>query len=220
MDILSSVEKLNSLLPLKARQDQLSVPLKKLHWKVLSTLVEQGRAPNTQELAHVLGDENYHESLQRLGADDLIVLDSEGKLPIGAYPVTLESTAHEILVNGNTIHAMCALDALSVAPMFVTEVEINSVCHVTQTPIHIRMRAGLIVYAQPSTDLIVGIRWQNPSAVAAHSLCMEMVFLKDRHTAEVWQNGDADNISLYTLPETVAFGEAFFLPLLENSARE
>jgi mercuric reductase len=66
----------------------------------------------------------------------------------------------------------------------------------------------------PSAEVTVGIRWQMPSAVAAHSMCMEMVFLKDRQTAEAWQNGDTENISLFSLPEAVAFGETFFLPLM------
>ena len=210
-----SLEKLNALLPLKARQDQLPVELKKLHQKILFILVGQGRTPDHAELADMVGEENIDESLQRLSADDLIVLDSDGKLPVGAYPVTVENTPHSIRVNGNTIHAMCALDALSVAPMFSVEVVIDSVCHVSQTPVHIHMQGSKILESQPSTDVTVGIRWQDPSATAAHSLCLEMIFLKDRETAERWQGGDTDNISLYSLSETVEFGKAFFLPLLD-----
>ena len=190
--------------------------MKDLHQKVLFTLVELGRAPTSSEIAEVLGEGNIDESLRRLGADDLIVLDGETRLPAGAYPVTIESTPHLILVNGNTIHAMCALDALSVAPMFDATVVIDSVCHVLKTPIRIHMQASNITEVQPSTDITVGIRWQNPSAVAAHSLCMEMIFLEDRKIAETWQGGDTDNISLYTLSEAVEFGEAFFLPLLKR----
>ena len=111
---------------------------------------------------------------------------------------------------------MCALDALSVAPMFDIEVVIDSACHVSQTPVHIHMQGCNILEAQPSTDVTVGIRWQDPSATAAHSLCLEMIFLKDRKIAETWQGGDTDNISLYSLNEAVEFGKAFFLPLLNK----
>lgn len=215
MDIHASTERLNSLLPLKARQDGLPLSLQRLHQQILFSLVELGRAPTSEEMVEVLGEKNIQEGLQRLGAADLIVLDRADKFPVGAYPVTLENTPHKIHVNGHTIHAMCALDALSVAPMFDAEVVIDSVCHVTQAPIHLCMQGVHIVDAQPSTNITVGIRWQNPSIVAAHSLCMEMIFLKDRKTAEAWQHGDVDNISLYDLPEAVAFGKAFFLPLLE-----
>jgi mercuric reductase len=179
------------------------------------TLVGQGRTPDGLELAKLVGEGNIDESLQRLSADDLIVLDSKGKRPVGAYPVTLENTPHTILVNGNTIHAMCALDALSVAPMFNTEVVIDSVCYVSRSPVHIYMQGSNIVEAQPSMDVTVGIRWQDPSAVAARSLCLEMVFLKDQKTSKTWQGSDVDNMSLFTLPEAIEFGKAFFLPLLD-----
>jgi hypothetical protein len=76
------------------------------------------------------------------------------------------------------------------------------------------MQGSSILEVQPGADVTVGIRWQMPSAVAAHSMCMQMVFLKDRQTAQAWQHGDTDNISLFTLPEAVMFGKGFFLPLL------
>lgn len=214
MDIQAAVNKLNSQLPLKARQDLLPAALKTGHQNVLVSLVKQGRPPSHDELKVQLGVENIEDSLQRLGSDDLVVLGTDGKHLVGAYPVTIENTAHKIRVNGNTIHAMCALDAVSVAPMFDTEVIIESTCCVSKTSITIHMQGSKILEAQPTEGVMVGIRWQMPSGAAAHSMCMEMVFLKDRQTAETWQNGDTENVSLFTLSEAVAFGKAFFLPLL------
>jgi hypothetical protein len=43
---------------------------------------------------------------------------------------------------------------------------------------------------------------------------MEMVYLKDKATAEAWQQEDIDNISIYSLDDAVEFGAAFFNPLL------
>jgi mercuric reductase len=215
MSIQEAVERLNSQLPLKARQNQLSPALKAAHQKVLTSLVEHGRPPRDDELKSVLGEESLADSLRQLGADDLVVLDAQGKHAVGAYPVTSEQTPHKITVNGHIIHAMCALDAISVAPMFNTSVLIESSCHVTQTPVTVQMQDSDILEAAPSAEVTVGIRWQMPSAVAAHSMCMEMVFLKDRQTAEAWQDGDTENTSLFTLPEALAFGEAFFLPLMD-----
>jgi hypothetical protein len=215
METQAAVDRLNSQLPLKARQDKLSPQLKTAHQNVLYSLVKQGRPPTEEELAQQLGEDNVQAGLRTLGEADLIVLDAEGKHPLGAYPVTVETTPHKITVNGNTIHAMCALDAVSVAPMFDAEVHIESTCHVSNTPITIRMQGDNILDAQPSSDVTVGIRWQMPSGAAAHSMCMEMVFLKDSQAAEAWQDADTDNISLFSLPEAVAFGKAFFLPLLD-----
>jgi len=214
MDIKTAVNKLNALLPLKARLEKLSPNLKALHKQVLYSLVNQGRPPTRDELNNVLGEECVESSLEKLGSDDLIVLDVEGRLAVGAYPVTIEKTQHKVLVNGHNIYAMCALDAVSVAPMFGVETVIQSRCHVSQTLITIRMHGSDILEALPTADITVGIRWKMPSAVAAYSMCMEMVFLKDRKTAMAWQNGDNQNISLFSLSEAVDFGRGFFRPLL------
>jgi len=216
MEIKEAVHRLNTLLPLKARQDKLPVTLKNLHQKVLLTLVEQGRQLTHDEIKTVIGNDNIIESVQRLGSDDLVVLGNDKQQIVGAYPVTTEVTSHKITVHKHTIYAMCALDAVSVAPVFNADVVINSVCHISQTPIRIKMIGCDVIEAQPSMDVMIGIRWQNPTSVAAHSLCMEMVFLKDRKTAENWKKSDTNTISIFTLNESVAFGKAYFLPLLND----
>ena len=215
MNIQSAVERLNSQLPLKSRQEQLPASLKVTHLHILYTLVKEGRVPDRHELQEILGEENLEMGLQRLRQDDLIVLDADNKWPVGAYPVTLESTPHILSISGHSIHAMCAIDAVSVAPMFDAEVRIASRCHQSQTPIIIHMHGSNVKKVEPTSDVKVGVRWQMPSAVAAHSMCMEMVFFKDNASAVEWQGGDSDNISLFTLPEAVEFGMGFFLPLLD-----
>ncbi|TDY01123.1 alkylmercury lyase family protein [Thiohalophilus thiocyanatoxydans] len=213
MDIQAAVARLNRQLPLKARQAQLSPALKNLHQAILHGLIEYGRVPTGPELDTVIDKEARAAGLRRLGEADLIVLDRKGQWPVGAYPLTSEPTPHQLSVNGHTLYAMCALDALSVAPMFDETVSISSVCHVNHTPVRIQMQGDTLCDARPD-DAIVGIRWQMPSAVAAHSMCMEMVFLENRATAKQWQDSDTDNISLFTLSEAVAFGKGFFLPLM------
>ena len=213
MDSHAAVARLNRQLPLKARQAQLSPVLKKLHQAILRGFIEHGRVPTGPELDSVMEGEALEAGLRKLGEADLIVLDKTGRWPVGAYPLTSEHTAHRITVNGHSLYAMCALDALSVAPMFDETVSISSGCHVNHTPVRIQMQGDAILDARPD-DAIVGIRWQMPTAVAAHSMCMEMVFLENRATAERWQGGDTENISLFTLPEAVAFGKGFFLPLM------
>ena len=215
MKIQAALKRLNTQLPLKARQDKLSPALKVVHQKVLSSLIMQGRPPDEDDLKVILGGADMQTSLHRLGADDLIVLDAAGKHLLGAYPVTLEDTPHKLSVNGHLIHAMCALDAVAVAPLFATEVLIESTCYLSRTPIIIHMRGDSILEVQPTAAVTVAVRWQMPSAVAAHSMCMEMVFFRDRAGAEAWQGGDMEKTSLFTLPEAVAFGKAFFLPLLD-----
>ena len=145
-----------------------------------------------------------------------MVLGSGDTQAVGAYPMTVEDSPHRLKVNGQPVNAMCALDALSVGPMFDADVDIESRCHMTGEPIRIRQVGTRISKAEPSPEIRVGVRWQNPTACAAHSMCLEMVFLKDEPTALSWQDGDTDNVSLFTLDEAVQFGAGFFNPLVRE----
>ena len=52
----------------------------------------------------------------------------------------LRDAQHVVEVNGHKVNAMCALDALSVAPMFKVETNIKSSCAITGTPVSILMQ--------------------------------------------------------------------------------
>lgn len=215
MDINKAVERLNSQLPLKSRQDRLSQDLKLAHQNVLRSLVNYGRLPTKTELTQLLGKDRVDSSIHKLAKDDLVVLDKEGVNIAGAYPVTNETTPHQITVNRHTIFAMCALDAVSVAPMFNADVQIESRCHVTHDAVTITMRDDELLMVLPSQDIRVGVRWQMPTGAAAHSICLDMVFLLNEQVALEWQKGDTEYYSLFTLPDAVEFGKGYFKPLLD-----
>ncbi len=213
--VSESVLRLNQLLPLKARQDQLSPVLKTLHRAVIQSLVMRGHPPSRAEVATLLGaDDQVDAALAALGSDDLIVLSADRRDILGAYPVTSEITPHQLHVNGWQIHGICALDSLAVGPMFESRVDIRSRCRVTGETVVIKQDGERILETHPPTTR-VGVRWQMPSADgAAHSLCMEMVFLQDDAAAAVWHGGDLKNHSVYPLDHAVAFGARYFRPLL------
>lgn len=213
MSVSDGVDHLNKLLPLKARQDALDSAVRNLHHEILHSFVTTGRPLSRAQIAARSGADNVDEMLSQLAADDLVVLSADRQKITGAYPFTIEERVHHVNVNGQDVYAMCALDALSIAPMFDASTRILSRCHVTGTPVEIMINADRILLAIPD-ELHVGIRWQATSGCAAQSLCMEMVYLKDAVTAQQWQQQDPDNISIYTLDQAVEFGAAFFRPLL------
>ena len=110
----------------------------------------------------------------------------------GAYPVTTENTPYVIHVNRQTVHATCALDALSVGPMFGVPLTIESRCRVTDSAIHIELDGERII-AAPPPSVRVGVRWQAPSGSAAHGLCMETALLRDQEAAGRCHGGDLGN---------------------------
>jgi hypothetical protein len=234
-DLFGALKRLNDLLPLKKRQQALSKPLAHVHRLILRSLAEQGRPLSTEEIAAVLGSRTSAlHALAVLSHEDLIVLDTpvvkdeasrrlrlenpDGKI-VGAYPMTTEKTPHRVMVggqNGQEIHAMCAVDALAISPMFGVETCIDTKCHATGEALYICQKGKEILAARPSADIRVGIRWQKVSTCAAHTLCTEMAFLKDGPTAANWKTKDPDVIELFRLPEAVEYAAAFFLPLLED----
>ena len=209
----ADLDHLNQLLPLKARQDALDPVLRDLHREVLLSFAATGRPLTRAQIAAQAGDERVDEVLERLAADDLIVLSGDRKEVTGAYPFTIEQRVHRVNINGHDACAMCALDALSIAPMCNASTRILSQCQVTEMPVEIQMNADKVLSAMPA-DVHVGIRWQSTSGCAAKNLCMEMVYLKDASIAEAWKQQDPDNISTYPLDQAVKFGAAFFKPLL------
>lgn len=214
IEIQSAVARLNSQLPLFERQQALPAEVVGIHRGILESLARRGRPLSREEIAEQLSDNDVDAALERLGADDLVVLAEGGAEAVGAYPMSVEDTPHRLTVDGVPVNAMCALDALSVGPMYDADVQIESRCHISGEPIRIHQKGDVIVEARPSPEVRVGVRWQNPTACAAHSMCLEMVFLKDGPTALGWQDGDTENISVFTLDEAVAFGAGFFKPLL------
>ena len=234
-DLFGALQRLNDFLPLKKRQQALPKPLATIHRMILRSLAEQGRPPSTEEIAAVLGSRvSALQALAVLSSNDLIVLNTpvvrdevgrrlslenpDGKI-IGAYPMTTEKTPHRVMVGGKygtEIHAMCAVDALAISQMFGVETCIDSKCHATGEAIYICQKGREILAARPTPEIRVGIRWQKVSTCAAHTLCTEMVFLKDAATAANWKAKDPEAIELFTLPEAVEYSAAFFLPLLEE----
>ncbi|MBI5589436.1 MAG: alkylmercury lyase family protein [Deltaproteobacteria bacterium] len=214
--VTEAVERLNHLLPLKSRQEKLPEDVRSVHRGILKGFVTLGRPLNREEILALLHATDFETGLKRLSGDDLVVLDSDGKNVIGAYPMTSEKTAHRLTVSQVTVNAMCALDALSVSPMFGHEVTINSHCCITGDPIVIHQKNRRILAAKPSEDVHVGVRWQSTCGCAAHSLCMEMVFLRDETVARTWQGDNADSCWIFPLPEAVEFGAAFFTPLMND----
>jgi hypothetical protein len=71
----------------------------------------------------------------KLAVEDLAHFDADGSVAV-AYPFSGRPTSHRVLIDGHSVHAMCAIDALGIAPMFdrtsvvssrdpITEVEIS-----------------------------------------------------------------------------------------------
>lgn len=213
MSSQAALQRLNNLLPLTERQQVLPIALIQLHQTILLRWFETGSPPTFAELARRWPELGLLEALAQLNRDDLIVL-ADARTIIGAYPLTLEETPHQVRANGHILRAMCAIDALAISPLYGQPTQIESRCRMTDTPILLRQDGNMIIEAQPSRAIQVGIHWQPPQSCAAHSLCREMVFLADAAAAAAWQAIAPSQRDRLTLAEAIELGDTFFAPLL------
>ena len=175
--------------------------------------MESGRILTHQEIAFLFDDANA--VINELVAKDLVICDENNNLS-GAYPFTMEQRPHKVTINGFTVHAMCALDALAVSPMFDLPTDIESQCDISKMPIHIIQHGKVLHNTDDLHDVYFAINWNAASAVSccADSLCSEMIFIKGHSLAEQWLEVDNCNRELFTLTDAIDFAAAFFAPLL------
>ena len=211
--IETALNRLDAILPLLSGLQALSNEDASLYCKLLNSYVEQGRTLYRDEVANVVG--NAEQSLNNVVDSKLIVLDSEGN-PSGAYPFTSQEREHKVHINGVTVHCMCALDALSVSPMFNKPTVIDSECRVTGDSIHIEQNGSS--FSDGTLDAWFGINWGAAAddMVCAESLCLEMMFLANEEIATKWLAESPATREIFDLPSAVEFAAAFFVPLAEN----
>ena len=179
--VVNAVERLNKILPLAARRQQLDRELADVYQNILHSYVELGRSLNKNEIAEQVQD--IDKAIECLRDNDMVVFDDEGE-PTGAYPFTMEQREHEVIINGHSLHSMCALDALAISPMFGLETRINSRCHVSSKPVDLRQYRLDIIDADMHDDVFFGINWNSAANnCCATSLCTEMIFLKGNSIA-------------------------------------
>ncbi len=206
------LERLTAIIPLAAHQAALPPSWRAAHRAILAGYAADGRPPRRADIAAMPGIDDVGALLERLAGDDMVVCDDAGEIA-GVYPFTSEATPHSVAVGSTVVQAMCAVDALSVAPMFQTITRIDSRCAVSDLPIQVAMDGMSVTQCTPA-EPVIGIHWADPCGHTAHSLCRQMLFLADAATAEKWRSDAPDARRLYTLRQAVDLGAAFFVPLL------
>ncbi|MHB8763883.1 MAG: organomercurial lyase [Deferrisomatales bacterium] len=169
MTVDEGVKRLQGISPLQARQAALPEAVRRLHRRVLTAFAATGAPPTAAACAEVVGPGAVAGALAALAAGDLVVRGGDGAIQ-GAYPFTLSATPHRVTLGGHTVHAMCALDALAIAPMFAAATVVESACEVTGEPVRIEQAGMEVVGASPGGAIHVGIRWGEAQGAAANSL--------------------------------------------------
>jgi mercury(II) reductase len=184
---------------------------------LLQYYVEHGRSPTQDALARHTGlsETAIMASLEELRRRDLAVLD--GVEIVGAYPFTNRDTGHTVTLNGRTLNAMCAVDALGIGAMTESDIAVVSPCYHCGAPIRIVTRDRGRALAEFAPDTAVAwLSVQYEGGCAASSLCtVTAFFCSDEHLA-AWRSKRPANEPGFRLSmeETLEAGRAIFGPIL------
>ena len=183
---------------------------------------EYGRAPAVADLArHAgVGEAEVRESLLRLRERDLVVLDAHAEIIEGAYPFTERDTGHRVRIDGRTVNAMCAVDALGAGDMSACDVEIESRCRSCGAPVRITTRetGRALDEVRPHTAVVwLGLRYEG--GCAARSLCTVTSFFCTDDHLDVWRREQKSEPPGARLSVAEAFeaGRAIFRQSLTNT---
>ena len=123
---------------------------------LLQLYAEHGRAPTPSALAKRAGlsEEAVRALLEELRRRDLVVLD--GDMIVGAYPFTDRDTGHRVTLDGRTLTAMCAVDALGIGAMTDQDISIVSRCRHCGAPVRIttQERGRALADVEPTTAVV------------------------------------------------------------------
>jgi alkylmercury lyase len=190
-------------------------------WRTaLRLYAELGRAPSIADLAATvdIAVDKLVALLNDLESRDLIGLDRAPERIRLAYPFTEAETEHRVELNGRTLRALCAIDALGVAAMYGFDTAITSPCRHCGEIVHVKTAAaGRELASVYPSDSIVWYDFAYDSSAAA-SCCPSIAFFCSPSHLQLWQEAPANprvGVGL-SMGEALEVGRAIFGPILST----
>ncbi|WP_274536127.1 organomercurial lyase [Streptomyces sp. CB03234] len=186
---------------------------------VLRAFATHGRAPTEAELTAAA--EPYGVPVDRvlaaLSAADHLSVDARGRIR-AAYPFSPVPTAHRVrIAGGPEVWAMCAVDALGIAPMLGRDVEIRSADPVTGQAVTVAFRDGTAVWEPPSA--VVLARTGSCAGPAVDVCCGTLNFFAGPASARRWADDHPEvPVEILGHDRAEALGRDVFGPLLGGPA--
>lgn len=200
-----------------ARRERVRGADRELYLWILRQFATNGRPGGSAirgEVARIGLD--YDTAKATLAREDLVHFDREGEVTV-AYPFSGPPTAHRVRFStGTEAYAMCALDALGIAPMFEQEIEIASRDPCTGEEIRARVLPSGEAEWQPESAVVVaGIGASDGDSCAC---CPVLNFFASAENAERWLvEHPSVRGEVVSMPEAAEAGGAVFGDVLGPS---
>ena len=202
----------------QARRSRLSDSERALYFWILRRFADGGRPPREEfgREAERLGLEPQ-PALATLRREDLVHLGGDGEVTV-AYPFSGLPTAHRVrFPNGQEAFAMCAIDALGIAPMLDQPIEITSRDPLSDEPFHAKLSPDGSASWQPDTAVVVaGV--DDRHADSCSGCCPVLNFFASTENAERWLNEHPQvRGEVITIEDAIAAGRAIFADVLTEN---
>lgn len=200
-----------------ARRARLTDPERELYFWILRRFAWSDRPTSSEirERAAQLQVE-VENALATLAREDLVHRGSDGEITV-AYPFSGPPTAHRVrFPDGHEAYAMCAIDALGIAPMFQQQVEIRSRDPLSDAVFQAKVAPDGGATWEPDTAVVVaGVL--DPQGDSCSGCCPVLNFFVSEDSAERWL-GEHPHISgqVITVEDAVASGRAVFGNVFEE----
>jgi Alkylmercury lyase len=169
-----------------ARRARLDDSERELYFWILRRFATSDRPSGAEiaEAAERLGIDG-ERTLESLAREDLVHLGPDNEISV-AYPFSGRPTAHRIrFATGHEVDAMCAVDALGIAPMFDEPIEIVSLDPITDDEIRVRLApSGAGAWQPESAVVVAGALGRDQDGCV--SCCPVLNFFASADSAERW----------------------------------
>jgi hypothetical protein len=201
-----------------ARRARLTDSERELYFWILRQFRTTGRPRDgeVREAAERLGMD-AERALETLAREDLVHRGSDGEITV-AYPFSGSPTAHRVrFPGGQEVDAMCAIDALGIAPMFGEPIEIDSRDPVSGDEIRARVAAdGTAEWSPRSVVVVVGVL--DRQSDSCRGCCPVLNFFVSPANAERWLAEHPEvRGDVISMQEAAAAGRAVFGEVLRQS---
>lgn len=202
------------------RWARLTGPERELYFWMLRRFATRGR-PSNAELRRAAARLalDAEPALRALAREDLVQLDRAGEIAV-AYPFSGRPTAHVVrFPGGHEAYAMCAIDALGIAPMLEQSIAIASRDPISGQEVAVQVAPSSDAHWSPASSVVVAgaIAGQDDSC---ESCCPVVNFFASRDTAERWLARHPEvRGRVITMREATLVGRAVFGDVLEQARR-
>lgn len=200
-----------------ARRSRLSPPERELYFWILRRFATYGRPSGTETRdAAARRGLDAESALAALAAEDLVHPDRGGEIVV-AYPFSGRPTAHLVrFPSGHEAYAMCAIDALGVAPMFDQQIAVSSRDPISGEEIGIQLApSGAADWWPESSVVIAGA--MDGEGESCQSCCPVLNFFASSDNAERWLDKHPEvRGHVITMQDAILAGRAVFGDVLEE----